>query len=185
MYSLRHHFLIAMPTLTAPEFEQSVAYVCEHDAHGSMAIVINKPLDIELAEIFDEIHIKDPNPDIAKEAALYGGPIQSERGFIVHPYVDKKWQSSFDIDKKITVTSSLDILEAIAHNQGPRKRCITLGYAGWKAGQLEQEIARNDWLVCPANNEVLFDVPYYKRWEVCAALLGVNIHTISPFHGHA
>jgi len=161
-----------------------VIYICEHSDDGGMGIVVNRPMDVSMGDIFSEVKIKDANPQAAEPFALCGGPMQVERGFVIHPF-DDQWQSSLHVEDKISVTTSIDILEALAHGGGPKEHCVALGYAAWEPGQLEQELLANDWLTCEADDAILFHVPFKQRWEACAQLLGVNIHTISPESGNA
>lgn len=182
---LINHFLIAMPRLDDANFSQSVTYICEHNAEGAMGVTINRPSDILLQDILEQIQIKAINAEIGHQAIYYGGPVQTDRGFILHNKTERQWDASLDITDDIQLTSSKDILEAIANDQGPEKALITLGYAGWGNGQLEQEIANNFWLSCPADSAIIFDTPIEKRWESAASLLGIDLQLLSNDAGHA
>ena len=182
---LINHFLIAMPRLDDANFSQSVTYICEHNEEGAMGVTINRPSDILLQDILEQIQIKAVNTEIGHQAVYYGGPVQTDRGFILHNKTERQWDASLDITDNIQLTSSKDILEAIANDQGPEKALITLGYAGWGNGQLEQEIANNFWLSCPADSAIIFDTPIEKRWESAASLLGIDLQLLSNDAGHA
>jgi putative transcriptional regulator len=181
----RDHFLIAMPSLNDPCFFHSVAYVCEHTDEGAMGIIINQPLSVKIKDLLFNLGI-ETKTTTAKHAepVLAGGPMQQERGFVVHePFGD--WQSSIHPSEQITVTTSRDILEAIASGTGPEHALIALGYAGWSQGQLEQELAENAWLVCQASPALFFETAINDRWEHAAKLLGVDIKQLSNDIGHA
>jgi len=180
---LINHFLIAMPGLADPNFLHTVTYICEHDADGAMGIVINRPLDLSLGDILSHMDI-NATPDTAPLPVFQGGPVQTERGFVVHaPLGD--WEATLKVSEEIGVTASQDVLASIAAGKGPPRSLIALGYAGWGAGQLEQEMADNVWLSGPATAEVLFDTPVEKRWEAAAGLLGVDLTLLSSDAGHA
>lgn len=184
MSSLSDHFLIAMPTLKDPNFFHGVTYLCEHNEEGAMGIMINRPLDIDLAEVLGQMNIANEQPNIGNKTILLGGPVQCERGFVVHkPHGD--WESTLEINENIGITSSRDILEALARGEGPRECLIALGYAGWGPGQLEQEMVQNAWLSVPADETTIFSTPLEKRWETAAALTGVDISRLSSDVGHA
>lgn len=182
---LSNHFLIAMPALDDENFSQSVTYICEHTAEGAMGITINKPSDILLHEVLGQSQITIKRPDIGSEVVFNGGPVYPDRGFILHERTDKDWHTSLDISEGMQLTTSKDILEAIASDTGPKRHLISLGYAGWGSGQLEKEIADNVWLSCPANADIIFQTPVEKRWESAASLLGINLQLLSNDAGHA
>lgn len=182
--SLKDHFLIAMPGLTGGLFANSITYVCEHNEHGAMGIVINHPLDLSLDEIFEHLEIRDIKQPHS-EKILAGGPVQMDRGFVLHRRSLKKWQSTLPVSDQIELTTSQDILNAIAHDEGPAESLVALGYAGWSAGQLEQEIASNAWLTTPADSEIIFKTPVELRAKAAAAKLGVDLSLIAPGAGHA
>jgi putative transcriptional regulator len=181
---LSNHFLIAMPSLSDPYFARSVTYVCEHNENGAIGIVINHPLEISLTDVFDQMDIKSANPEAQKFPVLCGGPVHPERGFVIHT-PGGNWRSSLEMNSEISVTTSRDILLAIAQNAGPKNAVISLGYANWTAGQLEKEIKDNFWLVCSADTDILFQLPFDERWHAALRLLGVDINWLSSDIGHA
>jgi len=181
---LSNHFLIAMPTLTDPYFAQGVTYICEHNANGAIGIVINHPLGINLSEVLSQLEITAVKSEINELPVLCGGPVHPERGFVIHTPCGK-WRSSLEMSKEVSVTTSRDILQAIAQNEGPEEMIVSLGYSNWNAGQLEQEIIDNFWLFCPADTNVLFRLPFEKRWQAALDLLGINISQLSSDIGHA
>lgn len=182
--SLRNHFLLAMPSLSEGIFARSLTYLCEHSEEGAMGIVINRPLDLRLREIFEHLEIRGVrgSPD---EPVLAGGPVQTDRGFVLHRPSDREWDSTLHIADDVALTTSRDILEALAHNEGPDGYLMALGYAGWGAGQLESELAENAWLTLPADSDILFNRPVEARLDAAAAKLGVNMNLISSHAGHA
>ena len=182
--NLRDHFLIAMPNLMDGNFSQSVTYMCEHDDNGSLGITINRPSEIQLGEIFEQLDITCEDPNIISQLVYIGGPVQQDRGFLLHSPCGK-WESSLKVTDNICVTTSRDILEAIAHGEGPDNVIIALGYAGWGSGQLEYEMSENAWLSCPATEQILFHTDIDKRWEAAAKLLGVDLQLLSSDTGHA
>ncbi len=182
--NLTNHFLIAMPRLEDPNFFHTVTYICEHSREGAMGIVINRPMELHLADIFDQLEIQISSPHIAEQAVYLGGPVQSDRGFVLHDSTTS-WNSTLRVTPEISVTTSLDILEAIAADKGPAKSLVALGYAGWGAGQLESELAQNAWLSGPAESEIIFNRPSQERWQAAADLLGVDLNLLSGDAGHA
>ncbi|HEY4731614.1 MAG TPA: YqgE/AlgH family protein [Gammaproteobacteria bacterium] len=182
--SLSNHFLIAMPSLQDPNFMRSVTYICEHNEEGCMGIMINRPLDISLGEVLRQLDIHTDDPQLIKQTVYLGGPVQNERGFVIHrPH--GKWEAMLEVTDEIGVTSSRDILAAISAGKGPKNSLVALGYAGWGAGQLEQEIAHNAWLSTPADSSIIFETPSHKRWEAAAALGGIDLTKLSSEIGHA
>ena len=181
---LRDHFLLAMPGLSEGIFSNSVTYVCEHGESGAMGIVINQPLDLSVAEIFEHLQIT-ANRDFSNVPVLAGGPVQIDHGFVLHRQCADHWEASLKVTDEITLTTSRDILRAIAQDEGPREHLIALGYAGWAAGQLEQELADNSWLTLPANSDIIFSTPAEERQGAAAALLGIDMNLISAEAGHA
>ena len=182
--NLTDQFLIAMPGLVDPNFFQTVTYIFSHNEQGAMGIVINRPLNMELSEILSQMNFESTDRGIGDLPVYDGGPVKSDRGFIIHE-PDSKWQSSIQVSDDIEVTTSRDILEAISEGRGPQQKFIALGYAGWGAGQLEQEIMENCWLNTPSSTEIIFETPADRRWEIAASLLGVDVQTISTQIGHA
>jgi len=182
--SLANHFLIAMPGLADPNFFHTVTYLCEHNEDGAMGIVINRPLDMRLGDVLAHIGLDASDPFAPDLPVFQGGPVQAERGFIIHqPLGD--WEATLPVTGDIGVTASQDILAAIAAGRGPRHTLIALGYAGWGPGQLEQEMADNAWLSGPADPRIIFDTPVERRWEAAAGLLGVDLNLLSGDAGHA
>lgn len=181
---LGNHFLIAMPTLQDPNFSRTVTYICEHNADGAMGIVINRPIGFQLDEVLDHMGIDCGSPSIKGTPVYSGGPVQPERGFVLHTPVGS-WDSSLAIGAEIAVTTSRDILQSIATDGGPSEYLIALGYAGWGEGQLEREMADNAWLAGPMTPELMFHTPDEQRWKAAAALLGVDINLMSAQVGHA
>lgn len=182
--SLRNHFIIAMPGMADPNFSHTVTYICEHNEDGAMGIVINRLMEISLADVLEQMDI-EPSRQLDTSVAIHeGGPVQPEHGFVIHTPVGA-WESSLRISEDIGLTTSRDILAAIAHAEGPAHYLIALGYAGWGPGQLEQEMAQNAWLSGPASREILFELPLERRWAAAAALLGVDLNLISSEIGHA
>ncbi len=181
---LTNHFLIAMPALEDPNFFHSVAYICEHTDEGALALVINRPLELELGEVLKNLEGADSLPNSLNIPVHLGGPVQPERGFVLHDPLGS-WDSTMKITDRIGITSSRDILNAIAIDEGPERSIIALGYAGWGAGQLEQEIGGNTWLNGPADPEILFNTPNSERWKAAAQSLGIDIDLLSGETGHA
>jgi putative transcriptional regulator len=186
--SLTNHFLIAMPTLLDPNFQQTVSYICEHNEEGTMGIIINRPTDITLADLCEQLDITIDDPDMANHPVYHGGPVETERGFILHSPLGN-WESTLPITKDIGLTLSIDIIESIAGNPDadmpPENFIITLGYAGWGEEQIEDEILENSWLSVPANSEILFHTPIEQRWTAAAATMGINLNQLSTDIGHA
>lgn len=183
-FSLTNQFLIAMPALDDPNFHGTVTYICEHNPQGAMGIVINRPLSLTLGEVFQQMKISSPETDIARRPVYMGGPVQIDRGFVLHNPAGQ-WNSMLRITDELGITTSKDILENLATGAGPKQTLVALGYAGWGAGQLEQELADNAWLCGPADNRIIFDTPWQQRWEAAAALMGVDLNQISDQIGHA
>ncbi|MDE1463311.1 YqgE/AlgH family protein [Spartinivicinus poritis] len=184
--SLKNRFLIAMPHLMDPNFSQSVTFICEHNDQGAMGIVINRPTQLTLGEIFRQVGIvPDSNNRYQSDLIYAGGPVELERGFVLHTPGEHQWDSSIAVSPNIQLTTSKDILQAMAKNDGPENALVALGYAGWEAGQLEREIKDNAWLTCDADPSILFQTPMEKRLEAAAALIGVDLHLLSTEVGHA
>lgn len=180
--TLKNHFLIAMPGLKDPRFFQSVTYICEHDNRGAMGIRINKSAGISYDELFSQLQL---NRQFGNSSPLLaGGPVNTERGFVLHTS-EKTWTSTQTISDDISLTGSKDILEDIANHQGPHELLIALGYAGWNAGQLEEEIGQNSWLTVPADKHIIFNTPIEQRWHASAKQLGIDLHLLCSQAGHA
>lgn len=181
---LTNEFLVAMPGLLDPNFHQTVIYIFSHNKHGAMGIVINRPLDMDLGEIFEQMQLTSNISGTEKIQVFDGGPVKTDRGFIIHK-PDARWQSSIKVSDNIEVTTSKDILEAISNGTGPAKNFIALGYAGWGAGEIERELMDNCWLNTPVNTNIIFDTPAEMRWEYAASSLGINMNNLSSQIGHA
>ncbi|MCW8907181.1 MAG: YqgE/AlgH family protein [Sedimenticola sp.] len=182
--SLNNQLLIAMPGLEDANFHHTVTYLCQHGAEGAMGIVINRPSGLRLNDILDQLDISSSDLPSGEQAIYIGGPVQNDRGFVLHTS-GSQWDSTLQITPQISVTTSRDILDAIAHGRGPEKSLIALGYAGWGEGQLEAEISSNAWLNGPAAEEILFDLPPEARWEAAARAIGVDLNLLSGEAGHA
>lgn len=182
--TLTNHFLIAMPNLLDANFARSVTLICEHSAEGCMGIVINRLTDLHLGDIFSQLGIDVERASHRDNAVYLGGPVQNNRGFVLHEPLGA-WQSTLPVTDRFGVSTSRDILEAIAENRGPERFLVALGYAGWGAGQLEREITENSWLSGPASREIIFDLPVESRWRAAAQLVGVDLTTLSGEAGHA
>jgi Putative transcriptional regulator len=191
--NLTHHFLIAMPGLEDASFARSVVYLCEHSARGALGLVINKPTDINLQNLFDKVDLPLGRDDLARTPVLQGGPVQTERGFVLHEAVQAEgadpaesvYASTMTIPGGLEMTTSKDVLEAMATGAGPRKVLITLGYSAWGEGQLESELAENSWLTVDADPSVIFDTPIEERYDKALLLLGLQAWMLSPGAGHA
>lgn len=180
--SLANHFIIAMPDLMDENFNRTVTYICEHDENGTFGIIINRKSDITFTDILEHMEIR---VDVGASKPVYiGGPVQTNRGFILHRPAGN-WSSSLVVTPNIALTTSRDILEAMAKNEGPDDALIALGYAGWGPGQLEQELAENAWLSCPADEQIIFDTPQPRRWQEAARRMGVDLALLSHETGHA
>jgi len=177
-------FLIAMPALSDPNFNRTVSYVCEHSEQGALGIIVNRPSDLLLGDILDQLALIPVTADLHREPIYLGGPVQQDRGFVLHDGADE-WDSSMTVADGVRVTTSRDILAAIATGDGPANRLIALGYAGWGAGQLEREIVANAWLSVRADSAILFDTPHGERYQAAADLLGIDLALLSPESGHA
>ncbi len=184
-----NQFLIAMPGMADEHFAGSVVYLCEHNDKGALGLVINKPIDITLKNLFEKVELPLDRDELAGQPVLFGGPVQTERGFVLHegvgPGQDSGYSSTLNIPGGLAMTTSKDVLEAVADGAGPRKLLVTLGCSGWSAGQLEEEIVRNGWLTVPADPAVIFDTPIEQRYGRALALLGVDPRMLSGEAGHA
>lgn len=180
-----HHFLIAMPAMEDDNFARSLIYVAEHNADGALGIIINRPLDLSVKELLERIEIP-PKSDAGFESApvFFGGPVQTDRGFVLHRPLGE-WQSSLAVTPEIALTSSKDILQALADTGQPKDVLISLGYAGWGAGQLEEELAQNGWLTVAADPRIIFDVEAEERLDAAVHLLGIDFANLSDVAGHA
>ncbi len=181
--SFKNYFLISMPHLDDPHFEHTVIYLCQHTEAGAMGIVINRPSKVDFTELADHLEMKISNPLLAAEPIYHGGPVEAEKGFILHT-ADKQWSNTLQVTDEVSLSASLEALEDIAQNNGPNAFRITLGCAGWDAGQLESEIANNDWLVCEADLDVLFHTPSDMQFTAATQVLGIDMTRLSPDIGH-
>ena len=180
-FSLGNQFLIASPYMGDPRFHGTVIYLCEHNEQGALGLVVNMPTDMALGEILTQL---DLGGEERTEPVYYGGPVQTERGFVLHT-PDGQWQNSLAISADVSMTTSRDVLEAIASDVGPQQFLMALGYAGWGAGQLEAELSGNAWLVCPASADILFQTPAVDRYQRVLDRLGVSLAQLSGPVGHA
>jgi len=188
--NLTNHFLIAMPGLSDALFGRSVVFMCEHSERGALGLVINKPSDIRLPRLFEKIDLPMGRADLQDTPVFQGGPVQTERGFVLHEAIDSAegesiYASTLAIPGGLEMTTSKDVLEAMASGAGPRRVLVTLGYASWAQGQLESEITENSWLTVAADPAVIFDAPVNERYERAMALLGLQPWMLSPDAGHA
>ncbi len=180
---LRDQFLIAMPSLQDGYFGHTVTYICEHSEEGAMGLVINQPLDLTLEQMLRQLDL-EPTANTSRQTIFRGGPVQPEHGFVLHS-PGNGWTGTRKLGGGLALTTSRDILEAMARGAGPEHALIALGYAGWGPGQLESEIAENAWLVAPANHAILFTLPSDQRWSAAARLIGIDMNLISQVAGHA
>jgi putative transcriptional regulator len=187
--NLTNQFLIAMPGMADPTFAGSVVYLCEHTEKGALGLVINKPVDIKLKNLFEKVELQLHRDDIADTPVYFGGPVQTERGFVLHERqgdAESPYNSTLSVaGGGLDMTTSKDVLEALAEGAGPKRLLVTLGYSGWGAGQLEDEISRNGWLTVDADPTVIFDTPIEQRYERAVSLLGIDPHMLSQEAGHA
>jgi putative transcriptional regulator len=182
--SLANHLLIAMPTANDSHFSKSVIYVCEHHINGTVGLMINRPMPFPLKLVFDQLQIEPVRLESNQTPLMFGGPLQPERGFVIHrPFGG--WRSSLSLRDGVTVTTSNDIIRAIAKDDGPKDVLVTLGYVGWAKDQLDKEVIDNIWLVCPYRPELLYDVPFEERWEYAALTIGVKMNQLASDVGHA
>jgi putative transcriptional regulator len=181
---LTNQFLIAMPSMEDPNFDRTVVYVCEHNERGAMGVVINRPTELTLSRLFDKIDIRLEIAPWRDEPVLYGGPVQTERGFVLHAPAGN-YGSTLTVAEDIGLTTSKDVLEALAGGAGPDRLLVTLGYSGWGAGQLEDELSRNGWLTVEADARVIFDTPLDARFDAALKLLGVDPRHLAGQAGHA
>jgi putative transcriptional regulator len=186
--NLANHFLIAMPSMLDPIFGGTVVYLCEHDANGALGVIINKPTDMTMEVLFERIdltlEIQPDNVPAANAPVMFGGPVQVERGFVLHAPLGQ-FSSTMRVSDELALTTSKDILEAVASGNGPEKILVSLGCAGWSAGQLEQEIVKNGWLTVSADPSIIFDLPIPERFAAAVKLLGIDPMMLTGEAGHA
>jgi len=182
--NLTHHFLIAMPSMADPYFAKSLTYVCEHNDQGALGVVVNRPIDMTLRALFERLSLTLKHKDLSDAPIYFGGPVQTDRGFVLHEPAGN-WQSTLRVGDAIGLTTSKDILEAVGRGEGPQKLLVTLGYAGWSAGQLEHELGQNAWLTVEAKDAIIFDLPSEQRLPAAMELLGVDYAQLANSAGHA
>lgn len=178
------HFLIAMPNMADPNFAGTLTYICDHGEQGALGIVVNRPIDLTLEKLFEQIGLTLEDERLAHMPVYYGGPVQVERGFVLHRPVGS-WNSTLAVNDRVGLTTSKDILEATSRREGPDQFLVTLGYAGWGPGQLEDEIKQNAWLTVAAEPDVIFDLPPNERLPAAMRLLGIDLAMLSDAAGHA
>jgi putative transcriptional regulator len=194
--NLTNHFLIAMPRLEDEQFSRSVVYLCDHSERGALGLIINRPSDINLRSLFEKVDLGLAREDLANAPVFQGGPVQTERGFVLHEAIkaqssegaeanDAVYASTMTIPGGLEMTTSRDVLEALSQGGGPQRVMVTLGYASWGGGQLESEIAENAWLTVSADQRLIFDTPVADRWEQALGLLGLQSWMLSPDVGHS
>ena len=181
---LTNQLLIAMPTMDDPNFARTVTLMCDHSSRGALGLILNKPLSMRMGEIFEQFELKGVEGALRERPVLRGGPMQTDRGFVVHRPTGA-WDSTLKVSDTLHVTTSRDILTAMAHGAGPQEAIVALGYAGWDGGQLEDEIRANAWLSTPVDAGIIFDLPFESRWAAAGRLLGVDLSRISPLSGNA
>ncbi|MDR1969612.1 MAG: YqgE/AlgH family protein [Burkholderiaceae bacterium] len=191
--NLTNHFLIAMPGMQDATFARSVVYVCEHTERGALGLIINKPGEINLADLFERVDLPLQRRELCVQPVFHGGPVQTERGFVLHEPVkvaglepnQSIYAATLTVPGGLEMTTSKDVLEALSSGGGPRRVLVMLGYSSWGEGQLESEIARNSWLTVDANADLVFDAPVAARYDLALRLLGLEAWTLSPDAGHA
>ena len=186
--NLTNQFLIAMPGMAGETFSGSVIYMCEHTEKGALGLVINKPIDIKLKNLFEKVELTLDRDDLADAPVYFGGPVQTERGFVLHERLGENgghYNSSLQIPGGLEMTTSKDVLEALSHGAGPKRVLVTLGYSGWGAGQLEEEMSRNGWINVDAEPGIIFDTPVSQRYGKALSLLGIDASMLSSDAGHA
>lgn len=182
--NLTDHFLIAMPGMADSYFSKTLVYIAEHNERGALGVIVNRPIDMSLGTLLEKIDVPLEAVEIANLPVLFGGPVQTDRGFVLHRPVGN-WQSTLIVNPQVGLTSSRDVLQAVARTGQPRDVMVTLGYAGWSAGQLEHELARNAWLTVPAQMRILFELPFEERLASALESLGINFTHLADQAGHA
>jgi putative transcriptional regulator len=182
--NLTHHFLIAMPNMADPNFSRTLTYICEHNDQGALGVVVNRPIEMTLRALFEQIDLELVDERLAEQPVYFGGPVQVDRGFVLHRPAGT-WQSSLAVHDDMALTTSKDILEAVAQGRGPGDLLVSLGYAGWSPGQLEEELKQNAWLTVAAKPEVIFRLPSGERFAAAMELLGIDPAMLSEDAGHA
>ena len=182
---LTNQLLVAMPALADPNFSHSVTLVCEHSERGALGIVVNRPLEMKMGEVLEQLALVSEDPRLLAMPVLGGGPVQKDRGFVLHRPGPEPFESTMPVSDTLHVTTSRDVLASMARGDGPAQAVIALGYAGWEAGQLEEEVLQNAWLTVPCDDALIFELPYEQRWHAAARLLGVELSRISSQAGRA
>ena len=182
--NLTHHFLIAMPNMADPHFARTLTYICEHNDQGALGLVVNRPIDMTLSALFERLSLPLGAGGMSDAPIYYGGPVQTDRGFVLHEPVGN-WQATLPVREAIGLTTSKDILEAVGRGEGPKRMLVTLGYAGWSPGQLEHELSQNAWLTVEAKDAILFDIPAEERLPKAMELLGLDFARLQDAAGHA
>lgn len=173
-----------MPGMDDPNFSSTVTLICEHNDDGALGIIINRPLTLKLSGLFDQLAVKDADPGVANSPVVAGGPVGTERGFVLHGN-EHQYENTLSVSDDIQLTLSRDVIDSMASGDGPDKALVAIGYAGWEPGQLEEEMLANAWLNVESTPELIFDTPFERRWDSAARLLGINIANISMDAGHA
>lgn len=184
MESLENHLLIAMPALKDSYFDKTVTYICEHNDEGAMGLIINVPVNVTVNDLLDQLEEDIPKSDNLTQLVLTGGPVSTDRGFVLHS-PQNGWSSSLSLSDEVMITTSKDILMALGSEKAPEKFMVTLGYAGWGPGQLEEELQANTWLTTPSDSDILFNTPIEQRWQKATEKLGIDIAHLSSDVGHA
>jgi putative transcriptional regulator len=182
---LNNQLLVAMPSLADPNFSHSVTLICEHNERGALGLVINRPLEMRMSEVLDQLSLPTEDARLREMPVLAGGPVQRDRGFVLHRPGPQGWESTMPVSDTLHVTTSRDVLAAMAKGEGPRQAVVALGYAGWDARQLDEELLQNAWLTVPCDDSLIFELPFEQRWHAAARLVGVELSRISTQAGRA
>ncbi|WP_374354735.1 YqgE/AlgH family protein [Chitinimonas sp.] len=181
---LSRQFLIAMPSMADPIFARALVFVCDHNDQGAMGVIVNRPLGMDMKTLFQQVDIELKRTELAEQDIYFGGPVQTDRGFVLHQPLGN-WQSTMAVEDDLGLTTSKDVLAAVGDGGGPDRLFVSLGYAGWEAGQLEGEMAQNAWLNVDADIELIFSLPAEQRYEAALGLLGIDMAMLSDTAGHA
>ena len=184
-FGLKDHFLLAMPHLEDPNFTGSLSYLCDHDENGTMGVIVNRPLELTLEALFEQLELGGEESPHRNAPVYYGGPVHKDRGFILHRGASTRWDSSIQVTEELALTTSMDMLQALAVGEGPEDFLVCLGCAGWEAGQLEQEILENAWLTVEGRADILFEVAPEQRLGAAAGILGVDLNLMTREAGHS
>lgn len=182
--NLTNHFLIAMPAMADPYFAKTLTFICEHNDQGALGLVVNRPIDLTLQALFEQVDLELNDPSLVNLPVHFGGPVQMDRGFVLHQPIGE-WQSTLSVEGEIGLTTSKDILDALGTGRGPERVLVTLGYSGWAPGQLEHEIGQNGWLTVRARPSVMFELPAEERLPAAMEMLGIDFASLSDQAGHA